>query len=187
MPVGVLRAQGLRLLACALGALAFAAALAAQTKPAPAAASPAGTAQGKPAQTAPAPAGTAASKPPQSKPTDAAPKTHQATGTVASANAKGLVLIKQFGRNKVNWNFTLTPKTALDGKLVKAERVRVYYHEEKGQRVAERVRIVEAAPTAAVQSKNKAGTAPAAGARATSQIAPTTATAKGQAKPQSAP
>ena len=138
MQVGVLRAQGLRLLACALGPLAFAAALAAQSKP---------------AQTAPAPAGTAASKPPQSKPTDTAPKTHQATGTVASANAKGLVLIKQFGRNKVNWNFTLTPKTTLDGKLVKAERVRVYYHEEKGQRVAERVRVVEAAPTAVEQSR----------------------------------
>ena len=79
-------------------------------------------------------------------------KHHQATGTIGTSSPTQLVLLKQFGRNQAHWNFVLNPKTKLEGKLTKGERVRIYYYDDpKGQRVAEQVKIIEqaSAPPAA--------------------------------------
>ena len=84
--------------------------------------------------------------------TNAQEKHHQATGTVGTSSPTQLVLLKQFGRNQAHWNFVLNPKTKLEGKLTKGERVRIYYYDDpKGQRVAEQVKIIEqaSAPPAA--------------------------------------
>jgi hypothetical protein len=78
--------------------------------------------------------------------TASAPKQHQATGDVATSAPAQLVILKQFGRNKVRWTFVTSPKTKLDGKAAKGARVRIFYHEEKGQRVADRIKIMELAP-----------------------------------------
>ena len=92
-------------------------------------------------------------------------KRHQATGTVATSGPTQLVLLKQFGRNQAHWNFVLNPKTKLEGKLTKGERVRIYYYDDaKGQRVAEQIKILTQA--------NASPAAPAKAAPATSPAPP---------------
>jgi hypothetical protein len=60
-------------------------------------------------------------------------KRHQATGSVATSARTQIVLLKTFGRNQARWNFVVNPKTKLEGKLTKGERIRIYYHnDEKG-------------------------------------------------------
>lgn len=76
-------------------------------------------------------------------------KRHQATGSVASSGATQLVLLKTFGRNQARWNFVLNAKTKLDGKVTKGARVRIYYHDDKGQRVAEQIKVLTPAVPAA--------------------------------------
>lgn len=77
-------------------------------------------------------------------------KRHQATGTVATSNSTQLVLLKKFGRNQAHWNFVLNPKTKIEGKLTKGERIRIYYYADaKGQRVAEQIKMLTAASPAA--------------------------------------
>lgn len=64
-----------------------------------------------------------------------------------------LVILKQFGRNKTRWTFSLTPGTRSDAKPAKGARVRIFYHEEKGRRIADRVKILSppaAAPASAI-------------------------------------
>ena len=146
----------MRALATLTGALALAMACAAtactsnlgveatgspQTKASAAASGASTTAPGTPAQTK-----TATPASGSSSQTTAKPVTHQATGTVVSAAATQIVVTRQFGRNKVNWTFVMSAKTNVEGKPAKAMRVRVYYHDDKSQHVAERVRIVAAAP-----------------------------------------
>lgn len=99
--------------------------------------------------------------------TTAKPVTHQATGTVVSAGSTQIVVARQFGRNKVNWTFVVNAKTNMEGKPAKAMRVRVYYHDDKSQHVAERVRIVAAAPMTAAARAGSAPTAPAKSASKT--------------------
>jgi hypothetical protein len=82
-------------------------------------------------------------------------KRHQATGTVSASGATQLVLLKQFGRNQARWNFVLNPKTKVEGKLAKGERVRIYYYDDpKGQRVAELIKVLTPA-TATVPAPAK--------------------------------
>ena len=69
-------------------------------------------------------------------------KQHQATGTVATSAPTQLTILKKFGRNKARWSFAVTPKTKVDGRLIPTVRVRVFYHEEKGQKIADRVKIM---------------------------------------------
>jgi hypothetical protein len=91
-------------------------------------------------------------------------KRHQATGTIGTSSPTQLVLLKQFGRNQAHWNFVLNPKTKLEGKLTKGERVRIYYYDDpKGQRVAEQVKIIE-----------QANASPAAPAKAAAAALPPT-------------
>ena len=88
-------------------------------------------------------------------------KRHQATGTIATSGPTQLVLLKQFGRNQAHWNFVLNPKTKVEGKLTKGERVRIYYYDDaKGQRVAEQIKILAPATPASPPPATKA--APAA-------------------------
>jgi hypothetical protein len=67
---------------------------------------------------------------------------HQATGTIVSANATRIILMRQIGRNKVPWTFATASRTVPLTGLVKGARVRIYYHEEKGQRIADRWKII---------------------------------------------
>lgn len=76
-------------------------------------------------------------------------KEHQATGTVKSVSSTRLVLIKQFGRNKTDWTFQLSGDTKMQGVPAKAARVTVYYHEEKGQRIADKIKVLPGKPGAA--------------------------------------
>jgi hypothetical protein len=85
----------------------------------------------------------------------AKPKQHQATGTVAASAPAQLAILKQFGRNKTQWAFVVNAKTAFDAKPAKGARVRILYHEEKGLRVADRVKILEAAPVTSTASASK--------------------------------
>jgi len=89
-------------------------------------------------------------------------KRHQATGTIATSGPTQLVLLKQFGRNQAHWNFVLNPKTKVEGKLTKGERVRIYYYDDaKGQRVAEQIKILApASPAPAAPAKTPAASAP---------------------------
>jgi hypothetical protein len=90
-------------------------------------------------------------------------KRHQATGTVATSSPTQLVLLKQFGRNKSQLNFVLNPKTKIEGKLAKGERVRIYYSDDaKGQRVAEQVKILTAATSVPAAQAKAAPSAPSA-------------------------
>src|SRR5271156_6080945 len=90
-------------------------------------------------------------------------KRHQATGSVATSIPTQIVLLKTFGRNQARWNFVLNPKTKLEGKLTKGERLRIYYYNDvKGQRVAERIKILApAATSAASPTVSKAPATPA--------------------------
>lgn len=75
------------------------------------------------------------------------PKEHQATGTVVSSSATSLAISKAVGKNKSEWTFALTPKTKTQGSATKNAKVTVYYHEEKDQKIADRVKVWEATST----------------------------------------
>lgn len=79
------------------------------------------------------------------------PRKRQATGTLLAVNPSKLSLSKRFGRNQATWNFTVSPGTSLPSGAAKGSRVTIYYHEEKSQRIADRVKVVEAAP--AIENK----------------------------------
>jgi len=87
-------------------------------------------------------------------------KPHQATGIVAASVPAQLVILKKFGRNQVRWTFVVNPKTAFDGKAAKGARVRIVYHEEKEQRIADRVKILEPAPPGAAPPTTATKAAP---------------------------
>jgi len=94
-------------------------------------------------------------------------KRHQATGTVATTGTTQLVLLKTFGRNQARWTFVLNPKTKLDGKPTRGERVRIYYYDDvKGQRVAEQIKILAPASPAVTKAPAAASPAPASTAPA---------------------
>ncbi len=69
------------------------------------------------------------------------PKEHQATGTVVSLSSTSLVISKAVGKKKSEWTFVITPQTKTQGSVAKDARVTVYYHEEKDQKIAHRVKV----------------------------------------------
>jgi len=73
-------------------------------------------------------------------PAGAQVKQHQATGTVLVATPIQVTILKKVGRNTTKWDFVVTAKTELETKPAKSMRVRIYYHEEKNQRIADRIR-----------------------------------------------
>jgi hypothetical protein len=88
------------------------------------------------------------------------PKKHQATGIIVSANATRIILLRQFGRNKVPWTFVLAPHSAAPADLTKGARARIYYHDEKGQHLADRWKLI-APPTPVSAPPKSASPAPA--------------------------
>lgn len=112
-------------------------------------------------------------KAPANTSVNSAPKRHQATGTLATSGATQLVLLKTFGRNQARWNFVLNPKTKLEGKLTKGERVRIYYYNDaKGQRVAEEIKILAPASSAVAKAPVPAATPASAPATPASSAPP---------------
>ena len=86
-------------------------------------------------------------------------KQHQATGTVLVAAPTQVTILKNVGRNTTKWNFVVNANTKLETKPAKSMRVRIYYHEEKNQRIADRIKPAPAAPVS--QSAVAPATAPA--------------------------
>lgn len=73
-------------------------------------------------------------------------KQHQATGTVLVAAPTQVTILKKVGRNTTKWNFVVNANTKLETKPAKSMRVRIYYHEEKTLRIADRIKSAPAAP-----------------------------------------
>ena len=89
------------------------------------------------------------------------PKEHQATGTVVSSSASSLTISKGKGKVKAEWTFVVTPKTKIKGTVAKDAKVTVHYHEDKGDKVADRINVHEAkaegkAPEGKAPAKSKA-------------------------------
>jgi len=87
------------------------------------------------------------------------PTKHQATGTIISANAARIILLRQFGRNKVRWTFVLASHSDAPADLAKGARARIYYHDEKGQHVADRWKVITL-PTSASSAPKPSPPAP---------------------------
>ena len=105
------------------------------------------------------------------------PKKHQATGIVVSASAARIILLRQFGRNKVRWTFVLAPHSAAPADLTKGARARIYYHDEKGQHLADRWKVIAPPAPAATPSAPKPSPASSAPKPAPVTPAPTPAPA----------
>ena len=82
------------------------------------------------------------------------PKEHQATGTVNSFSDTSVVISKTVGKTKSDWSFVRDAKTKVQGTLVKDAKVTVYYHEDKDQKVAHRVKLLEAKTEAKPPAKS---------------------------------
>jgi len=80
------------------------------------------------------------------------PKKHQATGTIVSATAMHIVLLRHIGRNKVSWAFATTSRSVSLTGLNKGARVTIYYHVDKGVRIADRWKVVIPAKQTAAAS-----------------------------------
>lgn len=71
---------------------------------------------------------------------EASAKIHQATGEVLAVTPGRLVLLHARGRTKQRMAFTLTPETRESIHLMKGERIRIFYREIGGSRIAARIR-----------------------------------------------
>ncbi len=67
---------------------------------------------------------------------------HQASGTIASRTPAGIVLLKHVGQHKTQWDFVLTHDTQIPAGVTKGVRVTIYYHEDNGHRIADRIKVV---------------------------------------------
>jgi hypothetical protein len=76
---------------------------------------------------------------------------HQASGSVVSRSPSGLVLLKHVGQHQTQWDFVLTRDTQIPPGVTKGVRVTIYYHEDNGHRIADRIKVV------AVAGATKAG------------------------------
>ena len=104
-------------------------------------------------------AGTAQTKPPsKSAPSKTAsadkPKEHQATGKVVSFNTTSLVISKGVKKTS-DWPFVLNAKTKTQGMLAKNAKVTVHYHQDKDQKIADRIKVWEAASETKPAAKPK--------------------------------
>ena len=88
-------------------------------------------------------------------------KEHQATGSVASATPTQIVLLKTFGKNETKWTFVVNLKTKIEAKPTKGQRIRISYHEEKGVRIADRIRGAATSQSSAAATAPKSSPAPA--------------------------
>ena len=77
---------------------------------------------------------------------NAATVKHQATGTIESRSASGIVMLKQFGKHHAQWDFVLTHDTQIPPGVNKGVRVTIYYHDDNGgKRIADRIKVLAVA------------------------------------------
>jgi hypothetical protein len=105
------------------------------------------------------------------------PTKHQATGTIVSANAARIILLRQFGRNKVRWTFVLAPHSDAPADLAKGARARIYYHDEKGQHVADRWKVITPPASASSAPKPSTPAPPPPASTQPATVSPSTAPA----------
>jgi hypothetical protein len=67
---------------------------------------------------------------------------HQASGTIQSHTPSGIVLLKTVGKHQSKWDFVLTHDTQIPDGVNRGVRVTIYYHEDNGKRIADRVKVV---------------------------------------------
>jgi len=67
---------------------------------------------------------------------------HQATGTVQSHTATEIVMLHNVGKNQTHWDFVLTHATQIPAGVNKGVRVTIYYHDDGGKRIADRIKVV---------------------------------------------
>ncbi|MGD0841692.1 MAG: hypothetical protein ABSA32_11075 [Candidatus Acidiferrales bacterium] len=67
---------------------------------------------------------------------------HQATGTVQSHTATEIVMLHNVGKNQTHWDFVLTHATQIPAGVNKGVRVTIYYHDDNGKRIADRIKVV---------------------------------------------
>src|SRR5713226_3448612 len=99
-------------------------------------------------------AGTAQTKPPSKAASADKPKEHQATGKVVSFNTTSLVISKGVKKTS-DWPFVLNAKTKTQGMLAKNAKVTVHYHQDKDQKIADRIKVWEAASETKPAAKPK--------------------------------
>jgi hypothetical protein len=71
---------------------------------------------------------------------------HQASGTIQLHTASELVLLKTVGKHQSKWDFVLTHDTQIPDGVNRGVRVTIYYHEDNGKRIADRVKVVAVTP-----------------------------------------
>jgi hypothetical protein len=71
---------------------------------------------------------------------------HQATGTIQSRTGVGIVMLKQFGKHTSQWDFVLTHDTQIPDGVAKGARVTIYYHDDNGKRIADRIKVISETP-----------------------------------------
>jgi hypothetical protein len=69
--------------------------------------------------------------------------THHRMGTVSSLTANELILDYTWKGKEHKTNFTLDSETKKEGNIAQGDRITVYYHFEKGQRVATEIKVSE--------------------------------------------
>lgn len=72
-------------------------------------------------------------------------KKHQATGIVVTLTDTRIVIAKGHGRKKTNLSFVRTNQSRTVGILNRGAKVTVYYHEEEGKKIVDRVKVLEPA------------------------------------------
>jgi hypothetical protein len=72
---------------------------------------------------------------------------HQASGIIQSHTPAELVLLKSVGKHQSKWDFVLTHDTQIPDGVNRGVRVTIYYHEDNGKRIADRVKVVAVTTT----------------------------------------
>jgi hypothetical protein len=67
---------------------------------------------------------------------------HQASGAIQSHTPSEIVLLKTVGKHQSKWDFVLTHDTQIPDGVNRGVRVTIYYHEDNGKRIADRVKVV---------------------------------------------
>ena len=71
---------------------------------------------------------------------------HHERGTISSMDANELILDHTWRGKEEKTKFTLNPETKKEGSVAKGDHVMVYYHFQKGQRIATELKSVTTTP-----------------------------------------
>jgi len=72
---------------------------------------------------------------------------HQATGTIESHTPSAIVMLHNVGKNQAHWDFVLTKATQIPAGVTKGVRVTIYYHDDNGKRIADRIKVLAVSTT----------------------------------------